>query len=119
MIGMMADLPVRDSPEMTLIRPRSKTTVRIVCFGFFGHKMILLIWKSTKRSPAFVNRFVQRQPENQAPNFSALVSIGRIGSGTPVTSGVSENDRRVPFRCRAKGYWKSGRDVTIPRKALA
>src|SRR6266851_5668737 len=56
MIGMMADLPVRERPEMTFIRPRSNETVRILCCGFFGHRMILLIWKSTKRSPALVSR---------------------------------------------------------------
>src|SRR5277367_2239475 len=56
MIGMMADFPVRERPEMTFIRPRSNETVRILCSGFFGHKMILLIWKSIKRSPALVSR---------------------------------------------------------------
>ena len=57
MMGMMADLPVRERPENDIDLPAlSKTTVRIMCFGFLGHRIILLIWKSTRRSPAFVSR---------------------------------------------------------------
>src|ERR1039458_7524986 len=62
MIGMMADLPVRDTPVITLSRDCSNSTTRGLLVVTRGHRTIFLIWNSIRKEPAKAIRFHTGRP---------------------------------------------------------